>query len=693
MGNVTVRVQGVGSGGAGGNATPPSNNPPTPPTTPSGTTGGNAGSSSISSTDNRMVEDLRRAILAYGAVYVPTNNAFKPILQTVEQQQRKAVDDDVSKKYADRRADLEEQREGIINSKIDEYNVLRENELKGVTDKRRIQQINDKWDRISDAEIDKLVKPIDAQLNALDKEESQEKKEKQDQLTEALKDLTDAINKSGTLNPDSYLGQLRQQRQEAIFERDNAEDEESAKEAAQRVQKIDQQIKDITDGRVEPEEKKIDWGDRALQTLVGFNTFTRGASSGNLGSMMMGAGQSLTSILGASDETAAKTLGWLGAVAGIMSIFQEEGQRADQMAGLAALVRNDENFGDGTISGARSGMYENLWNFQIAGANIEDMGLSVPDFASSAEKRISQRGMAQDGVSEAFFQEALERVFSLNRGSLGEAGKYDRYGLYATDAISDLVARLETISSSGVTQGNYARVQEYLGLQQDLMSNYMRFSDKPSFLNANRDLAAFASLNNYTVDTRTSGDIKAVQNQLINPQNDRMKAILYSVVEETMPTYNGQNVRGRVDLIDQILNDPNYQGMIEKALMQRLTSMYGGYDTPMGYMMIKSQLQGVESPERRKAIWEGITSGRTGDMLSGFETYSGNGGRKEWDAKNNYAAEIKGYVSDISRSMIELSDSLYSATSNLEGAISVVANVLEVVLGRKSLWNLLGLDE
>lgn len=693
MGNVTVRVQGVSSGGAGGNTTPSSNNPPTPPTTPLGTTGGNAGSSSISSTDNRMVEDLRRAILAYGAVYVPTNNAFKPILQTVEQQQRKAVDDDVSKKYADRRADLEEQREGIINSKIDEYNVLRENELKGVTDKRRIQQINDKWDRISDAEIDKLVKPIDAQLNALDKEESQEKKEKQDQLTEALKDLTDAINKSGTLNPDSYLGQLRQQRQEAIFERDNAEDEESAKEAAQRVQKIDQQIKDITDGRVEPEEKKIDWGDRALQTLVGFNTFTRGASSGNLGSMMMGAGQSLTSILGASDETAAKTLGWLGAVAGIMSIFQEEGQRADQMAGLAALVRNDENFGDGTISGARSGMYENLWNFQIAGANIEDMGLSVPDFASSAEKRISQRGMAQDGVSEAFFQEALERVFSLNRGSLGEAGKYDRYGLYATDAISDLVARLETISSSGVTQGNYARVQEYLGLQQDLMSNYMRFSDKPSFLNANRDLAAFASLNNYTVDTRTSGDIKAVQNQLINPQNDRMKAILYSVVEETMPTYNGQNVRGRVDLIDQILNDPNYQGMIEKALMQRLTSMYGGYDTPMGYMMIKSQLQGVESPERRKAIWEGITSGRTGDMLSGFETYSGNGGRKEWDAKNNYAAEIKGYVSDISRSMIELSDSLYSATSNLEGAISVVANVLEVVLGRKSLWNLLGLDE
>lgn len=690
MGDVTVRIQGVGSGGAGGGAVPPSNNPPTTPTPPSGTTGGGsaAGSASISSTDNRMVEDLRRAILSYGAVYVPTNNAFKPILQTVEQQQRKAVDEDVSNKYADRRATLEEQREGIIVSKIDEYNVLRENELKGVTDKKKIQQINTKWDNISDAEIDKLVKPIDAQLDELDKEESNEKKERQDQLTEALKELTDAINKSGTLNPDSYLGQLRQQRQEAIFERDNAADEESAKEAAKRVQEIDQQIKDVTDGRVAPEENKIDWGDRALQTLMGFNTFTRGMSSGNLGSVIMGAGQGLTAILGASDETAAKTLGWLGALSGFTSIFQEEGQRADQMAGLSALVRMDKKFGsNGSISDTRSNMYDKLWNFQISGTSLQDMGLSAPDFAASAEKRISQRGMIQDGMTEAYFQEALERVFSLNRGSLGEAGKYDRYGLYATDAIADLVARLERISGSGVTQGNYAKVQEYLGLQQSVMGNYMRFSDKPSALDANRDIAAFSSLKDYTVDSRTGGHIESVKNQLLNPQNDRMKAILYSVVEDTLPEYNGQSVRGRVDLIDQILNDSNYQGVIEKALMQRLTSMYGGYDTPLGYMMIKSQLPDVDTKNRRK-IWEGITEGQAGDILSGFETYSGNGGGKEIVAKENYTKEIKGYVSDTSRLMVEMSDSLFNTLSKVEestGALHTIVNILEVALGRKSI--------
>ena len=589
MGDVTVRIQGVGaSGGGGGSAVPPSGTPPVPPTPPgaSGTTAPSG--SSISAADNRMVEDLRRAILAYGAVYVPTNSAFKPILQTVEQQQRRIVDDDISQRYAERRADVDKRWEAATEANNVRLQAQREAELRGVTDKRTIGRINAKWDKIEDEEQRRINTPFKAELSQIDKEESEERKEKQDELTQALQELTDAINKSGTLNPDSYLGQLRQQRQQAIFERDTAKDEESARAAAQRVRDIDQQIKDVTDGRVEPDEKKINFGDRVLATLMGFDQLNKGLTGRNIGSTIMGAGTTLTSLFGASDETTAKTLAWLTPIAGFMSIFQEAGQRGDQMAGLAALTRGGES-----IAEARRNMYSRLWGYgeDLTGTDIYEMGLSVPDFAASAEKRISQRGMAQNGISEAYFQEVLERVFSLDRGSLGLAGKYDRYGVYATDAITDLVSRLERISGSGVTQGNYARVQEYLGMQQDLMGNYMRFADKPSALIANRDLAAFASLNNYTVDTRTPGEIKAVQNQLINPQNDRMKAILYSVVEETMPEYKGQNVRGRVDLIDQILNDPTYQGVIEKALMERLTSMYGGFDTPMGYMMIKSQLQ------------------------------------------------------------------------------------------------------
>ena len=675
MGDVTVRIQGVGaSGGGGGSAVPPSGTPPVPPT-PSGASGTTVPSgSSISAADNRMVEDLRRAILAYGAVYVPTNSAFKPILQTVEQQQRRIVDDDISQRYAERRANVDKRWEAATEANNIRLQAQREAELRGVTDKRTIERINAKWDKIEDEEQGRINAPFKAELSQIDKEESEERKEKQDELTQALQELTDAINKSGTLNPDSYLGQLRQQRQQAIFERDTAKDEESARAAAQRVREIDQQIKDVTDGRVEPDEKKINFGDRVLATLMGFDQLNKGLTGRNIGSTIMGAGTTLTSLFGASDETTAKTLAWLTPIAGFMSIFQEAGQRGDQMAGLAALTRGSGE----SIAEARRNMYSRLWGYgeDLTGTDIYEMGLSVPDFAASAEKRISQRGMAQNGISEAYFQEVLERVFSLDRGSLGAAGKYDRYGVYATDAIADLVSRLERISGSGVTQGNYARVQEYLGMQQDLMGNYMRFVDKPSALIANRDLAAFASLNNYTVDTRTPGEIKAVQNQLINPQNDRMKAILYSVVEETMPEYKGQNVRGRVDLIDQILNDPTYQGVIEKALMERLTSMYGGFDTPMGYMMIKSQLQGIESPGRRRSIWEGIIGGEAGRILSTAETASG---QTQFGAKINYSKEIKDYISDINSGMSELSDGIFNSVSFLNKIYEKIKTGIKVM--------------
>lgn len=675
MGDVTVRIQGVGAaGGGGGSAVPPSGTPPVPPTPPgaSGTTAPSG--SSISAADNRMVEDLRRAILAYGAVYVPTNSAFKPILQTVEQQQRGAVDEDISQRYAERRADVDKRWSAATEANNLRLQAQREAELRGVTDKRTIERINAKWDKIEEEEQGRINAPFKAELSQIDKEESEERKEKQDELTQALQELTDAINKSGTLNPESYLGQLRQQRQQAIFERDTAEDEESARAAAQRVRDIDQQIKDVTDGRVEPDGKKINFGDRVLATLMGFDQLNKGITGRNIGSTIMGAGTTLTSLFGASDETTAKTLAWLTPIAGFMSIFQEAGQRGDQMAGLAALTRGSGE----SIAEARRNVYNRLWGYgeDLTGTDIYEMGLSVPDFAASAEKRISQRGMAQNGISEAYFQEVLERVFSLDRGSLGAAGKYDRYGVYATDAIADLVSRLERISGSGVTQGNYARVQEYLGMQQDLMGNYMRFADKPSALIANRDLAAFASLNNYTVDTRTPGDIKAVQNQLINPQNDRMKAILYSVVEETMPEYKGQNVRGRVDLIDQILNDHKYQGVIEKALMERLTSMYGGFDTPMGYMMIKSQLQGIESPGRRRSIWEGITGGEAGRILSTAETASG---QTQFGAKIDYSKEIKDYISDINSGMSELSDGIFNSVSFLNKIYEKIKTGIKVM--------------
>ena len=307
MSDVTVRIQGVGSGGGGNNPNPPT--PPTPPTPPPNAPTGPVGGTPIAP-DNRLVEDIRRAIMARGAVYIPTNNTYKPIISQVEQQQRLAINDSVHKKYEDKRWEIYGKRDEVIDQQI----------KAGATDKQ----------------IGLTVKDFDRELDALGRAEEAEKNQKQDELTKAIEELTESINRTGSLNPNSYLGELRQQRQEAIFERDNAEDEKTAKAAAQRVQEIDKQIRDITDGRVE--EAGVDFSSRVLQTMLGADQLIKGIAGKNIGSTIMGAGQSVTALLGASDETAAKTLAWLTPVAGLFSIFQEEAQRSDQQGIRMAAI-------------------------------------------------------------------------------------------------------------------------------------------------------------------------------------------------------------------------------------------------------------------------------------------------------------------------------------------------------------------
>ena len=696
MGNVNININGTSSGGGGGMNQPSSTNtPPTPPN------GGNVPPSPTgpAQPDSRLVEEVRRAIIAQGAIFVPGNNTYKPILNQVEQAQRKRIDDEITSKYEERRANIEEKREGIIVNKIAEYDAKREQELQGVTDKRRIQQINDKWDAISDAEISRLVKPLDRQLDQLNQEEQQERLARQDELTQTMRELTDAINRSGTLNPDSYLGQLRMQRQQAIFERDTAEDERTAEEAAQRVRDIDQQIKNVTDGRVE--ESGINWGARAIQTMMGFDQIARGIASRDIGSVIMGGTQSLTSMLGASDETAAKALAWIKPIATVGTLLTQEGQRSDQMAGLAALLRGNKSFEEFYQNSTPDGksFYEALWNYSAGNINdtsdiinpygIAAMGMDVPTFAQSAERRISQRMSAKNGVSEAYFQEALERVFSLNRGSLGEAGKYDRYGTNITDAISSLVKQLETMQGSGVSRGNYVRVQEYLGAQQGMMEYYKRFADRPDYLLANADVAGAARIGardkRYTFDDRSVSDIQSTYKQLTNPQNDRLKSILYSVVEESVPKYNGQTVAGRSDLIDQILNDPQYMSQIRSAYMQRLTDMYGGPNDPLGYWMVKSQLGDITQAGRRAAIWEGYLPGGVGTTIGSEEVFRTDSGQYSGSQKEEYSKEVANYVSKMTQALIDMSDALYTGVDKVDGFMNRITRAIE----KGSMWELI----
>ena len=670
MPNVTIDITGRNTGGA---------QPTTPDNGRTTTTGGDSRTSTTDSQDNRqspifdpnarLMDDLRRMLIEQASTYQRPSDRYTPIISQIEQAQRQQI----ANQYEERRQQAQQrmtQRYSDIDRDIDESI---DREISTIDDDDEVRRVIDRWEGERDRRYETAGRQYDDDIAAIEEEQTQ----KEEELSRTIEELTEEIRRSGgNLNPNSFLSQLREQRQQAIIDRDTAEDEETARQAAARVRELDQQIRDIERGGDtsggEDDEKKIDWGLRTIQTMMGFDQLARGVAGRDLGSIIMGGAQTVTSMLGMSDRGAARSLAWVKPIATIGTLLTQEAQKSDQMAGLAALIQNDPNFGGGSIGATREEMYRRLWDYSPAYdlAGINSMGLSAPEFAQSASRRIRQRGVSSDGITEAYYQEALERVFSLDQGALGAAGQYDRYGTNATDAISNLVERLSRIQNSGVSQGNYVRVQEYLNMQQGVMQQLMRFQDRPNIGIANKEIEAFAQLKNYTVDSRTGSDIAAVRNTITNPQNDRMRALLYGTVEELLP-----ETAGRSDLIDRAINDPAKQGEIIRAYMQKIQNMYGGTDTPMGYWAGKALLSSIESPERRDAILRGITSGRAGQTLANREVIN-------TPVRDTYAKQVEGYTSELTSTLIKTSDGLYAGISILE---NLAKDVKDLVTGTKSL--------
>lgn len=675
MPNVTINVTGQSSG-SGGHTAAASSTASTGSSTINNQTTVDSRQSSTIDPGARLVDVIRQKLIDQVANQQKADDRYTPLINQIGQAQRQQI----ANEHEDKRMEAYQRLErGFVG--LDENVWDRLEPVVAGRDGEEFGKLLSQWGKQEGGAYKTLAEQYDKDVAAAD----EERVEKESELGRTIKELTEEIRKSGgNLNSNSFLNQLRAERQRAILDRDTANDEESAREAAARVRELDERIKDVekggdTSNNEESEDDKINWGLRAMQTMMGFDQLTQGIAGRNLGSIIMGAAQTATSAFGMSDKAAARSLAWVKPIATLGTLLTQEAEKSDQMASLAALVRNDSYFGGGSISDTRDTMYQRLWDYApgVGFAGITDMGMSAPEFAQSAARRIRQRGMSEGGVTEAYFQEALERVFSLEQGALGAAGQYDMYGTNATDAISNLVARLSRIQNSGVSQGNYAFVSEYLNMQQGIMQQLMRFSDRPDIGIANKEIEAFAQLKNYTVDSRTGSDIAAVRNTIVSPQNDRMRAMLYGTIEELMP-----ETAGRSDLIDRAINDPAKQGEIIQAYMQKVENMYGGADTSMGYWAVKSLLSAIESPERRDAIWEGLVKGQAGQTLAHGEVINSYNSSERAD----FAKQAENYTSEITSNLIKASDALYAGVSILE---NLAKDVKDLVTGSKSLAEVL----
>lgn len=685
-GNVTININGTGSGGGGrSNQSGSANNTGQPVgreidySRYQNPTGGS--SSAPLPPDTRLMDDVRRAIINQGAIYIPGGNTYRPIINQAEQLERTRINSDITQKYEDRRADAKERMQAEyerIDREVDAQKQAAADAATSPMDKSRIE---DFWEAIRETRYRTAGTAYDDEIAGLEQAEKEERQEANEALTRVIEELTQEIKRTGTLDPNSYMGKLKMERQQAIIDRDTAGSEEEARAAAARVRELEERMRNVIKG--DDEESEEDKRNRrytaTMRSVSGINQAARAASNGDFGSLITGVGAAaapalrvMPSVFGIGGETLANGVEGVTAIMGMMfTLMQEQGKKEDRMAGLAALIRNSQYFGRGTIGDTRAHMYDNLNGYSpdmmmySAGVDISDLGLSAPDFAESAERRMKQRGIGDGylGIRQAFYQEALERVFSLDQGALGKASQYDRYGTNATDAFSNLMAILERNSRSGVSQGNYVRAQEYLNLQQSLMGQYMNYQDRPNIGIANKEIAALTAIQGYTVDSRSGGDLQAARSTLTSPQNDRMKAILYSVVEEMNP----QKYAGNVAEIDKALNDPMKQGEIMKRYFQRIENMYGDVEnTNMGYLAFRNMFPNM-APDRMIAFVKGITDGQGGNIMANGPVITG-----ESPHMQSYAAQVSDYTSGFTQESLELQNSMNNGISEVLNTLNEI---------------------
>ena len=82
-----------------------------------------------------------------------------------------------------------------------------------------------------------------------------------------------------------------------------------------------------------------------------------------------------------------------------------------------------------------------------------------------------------------------------------------------------------------------------------------------------------------------------------------MKALVYSSVSDLFP-----KSKGRMDLLDRDLRNPDNEGKIIQSVMQRLKNQNGGTDTTLGYFTLKSLFPNI-APERMDAYQKAFTNG------------------------------------------------------------------------------------
>lgn len=618
--------------------------PVTPSTQPTGgTTVG-----SVMPTYDRMSQDIRREILSRGVVMVPGSSNYNQMMNTIVATQKNKANEVLDEKYDEKFYILDQQRKAEQKSITDEIEQKRQNALSSTTDPIRIAEINQNFDKILNNRLTRIDDKFEPQFNKLGEEAEAERAKVDKDLARIIQELTEELKRG---NPNSYLNRLKEERRQALLKRDNADTEEEVQKASREISEIDKRIARATGRGGNPLQRfGIAWGSAVGVAKIGTDALNAyltntgmqideisSAANGNAFAAMQqdfnrrkmnaaawgsGIGGVLGGVLGgigaamsswgigtgagiAGGATAGAAIGnWATSTAfsymhgkeenqiKLGSLWSEQEKRLQEYNTLALMVRNSKSIED-----TRNRLMNDLGGYTTAGGlNLYDLGYASSQASKMFSQRISQRGFIES-ESDAYFNalnaDALEKVYNMSNGSLGQLSAYDRYGNNANRDMANLVASLSKRGVLGMSGGRILRANEFMSYQTQLMEMQKGWMN-PNSEFAQRQLLAAQNAFGNNLDSRAISEIGQINNAITNPQEGYAKVMTYDVIQELFP-----ETRGNLLAIKQKMFSNNAEDRIkiQKAMFNKITDVYGDVNTTSGYLAL-SQYTGIQDPDR-----------------------------------------------------------------------------------------------
>ena len=713
MPDVTININGRGMTNSGGSSNgqqqplPPRQGATTgdtsggitPPPSSGSTSGTPIGGTPAMPTYDRMAQDIRREIMSRGCLMVPGSSNFNQLMNQVTSQYKDKATSGIDAKYDDLRQSITQNRQTEVDALIESINAKREKAIEKNPD--NADTINANFDKVLNTKLSQIDKKYLLQYTDLEDNAQNERASVDKELAKIAGEIVQEMKRG---NPNSYLGRLRNQANEARWRRDNAETEEEVQEASREMADIQKRMAKATSVRNPLQRFQAGWG--AFTTLAGgamqaYNTYLQntgreigvvnqavngdafGAMQSNLeriranyggygGAIGMGVGGLIGGALAAAGSlgvgTGAGAAGgagvggaagtWIGNTAfnliygdevnqaKLGSLWADQEKRLQAYSQLALITRGRGNVGD-----ARDALFAQFnandteGYVSYEGLTPHDLGYTNSEFAIQAANRAKSRGYIQnDAVLDAMREDILEKSYNMNQGSLSQLGTYDRYrrSNNAQQDIANLVTSLDKAGTWGMSGGQRLRTNEFVNYQTQLMEMQKRYMMHPSSEYAQRQLLAAQSVYGDALDSRGIQAMGQIDNAITNPQEGYSKAILYDVIQNTVKGTRGNLLAIRKA---QYSDDPQTRMNIQKGMFDKLTQIYGGVDTTSGYLAL-SQYTGIQNPEELKR-WVNRMQKGLPEVTRGNAQSEGEG--------------LKGYTQEVSKQMLQYQDQTVAA--------------------------------